>query len=264
MHERYTNRKIYFEEQGITTKKYVIPYINKVKPVTNKLRILEIGCGEGGNLAPFIEIGCEVIGVDINTRQIEKAKIYIQEKYRDAKAKFIGEDIYTLGEKDIGRFDLVMLRDVIEHIPNQDKFLNHLRSLLNPDGHVFFGFPPWWMPFGGHQQTCHNKYLSKLPYFHLFPVFIYRSILKLFGEKESTINSLLEIKETGIGISKFQKLIAKNGFRFARKTFYLINPNYEIKFGLKPREQFKLIQYIPYFRDIVTTCLYSVVKLDVS
>jgi cyclopropane fatty-acyl-phospholipid synthase-like methyltransferase len=81
MQERHRDRKIYFEEQGITTKKYVIPYIEEILPITKDIRILEIGCGEGGNLIPFIEKGCEVAGVDISKSQIENAKKFINEKF---------------------------------------------------------------------------------------------------------------------------------------------------------------------------------------
>ena len=58
MQERHFNRKQYFDEQGITTAAYVIPYINDIKPITSTLKILEVGCGEGGNMKPFLDMGC--------------------------------------------------------------------------------------------------------------------------------------------------------------------------------------------------------------
>jgi len=260
MQKRHKDRKAYFNEQGITTKKYVIPYIEQVLPIKKGTRVLEIGCGEGGNLPPFIELECEVIGVDLNTGQLENAKLFIKGKYNADKARLLNQNIYDVQTKDIGKFDVIMLRDVIEHIPNQEKFMLHLKTFMKPDGVVFFGFPPWRMPFGGHQQICRSKILSKLPYFHLLPTVLYRAVLKLFGEHKNTIDSLIEIKETGIGISKFQRIVDINQFDFAEKDFYLINPNYEIKFGLKPRNQFKLIQHIPYFRDFFTTCVYCLIQ----
>lgn len=261
MQDRHRNRKQYFTEQGITTKKYVIPYIEEVKSITNKTRVLEIGCGEGGNLIPFIERGCEVVGIDLNDKKIENAKIFMGELYPEMNIDFRKQNIYDVTNDDIGAFDLVLLRDVIEHIPNQEKFLDHLKSFLNKEGVIFFGFPPWCMPFGGHQQICNSKVLKMLPYYHLLPKFVYKGILKLFGEKENTIVSLLEIKDTRIGINRFQKIIKTNELHFAKKTFYLINPNYEIKFGLKPRVQFPIIKSIPYLRDFFTTCYYCVVRL---
>ena len=261
MQERHKDRKQYFIEQGITTRKYVVPYISEFKSVTDKLRVLEIGCGEGGNLIPFLEIGCEVVGVDLNSKQIANARGFIKENYQDSKVTLLDQNIYELGTNEIGSFDIVMLRDVIEHIPNQAKFFKHLKSFLKPDGVVFFGFPPWCMPFGGHQQVCKSKFLSKLPYFHLLPYPLYKFVLKIFGETNHKIESLIEIKDTGIGISKFQRLVKKENYTFLKKTFYLINPNYEVKFGLKKRVQFKVIQAIPYLRDFLTTCVYCVITL---
>lgn len=260
MQERHVDRKRYFKEQGLATKTYVIPYIEDVLTIDQNSRVLEIGCGEGGNLVPFIERGCEVVGVDINSNQIENARAFIDDTIPGNTVNLLSNDIYKVSPEDIGTFDLVMMRDVIEHIPNQDQFINHLQSFLKPKGKVFFGYPPWCMPFGGHQQICESKLLSKLPYFHLLPTSIYKYILKAGGESDHKIDSLIEIKETGISINRFEKIINTNGFQFDKKTFYLINPNYEIKFGLKPIVQFSLLRSIPVLRDFVTTCYYCVVS----
>ena len=62
MQDRHTNLKRYFEEQAITTGKFVIPYIQQVKEITPNTRVLEIGCGTGGNLLPFVYMGLGVTG----------------------------------------------------------------------------------------------------------------------------------------------------------------------------------------------------------
>ena len=73
MQKRHTNRERYFEEQAQTTRNYYIPYI---KEYTGNLpnKVLEVGCGEGGNLLPFAELGCDVIGIDIAASRIEQHK----------------------------------------------------------------------------------------------------------------------------------------------------------------------------------------------
>ena len=78
MQKRHHNRKQYFEEQGFTTEKYVIPFIEGCMEVNIQTRVLEIGCGEGGNMKPFHDRGCEIIGVDLNGKKLEKAKTFFQ------------------------------------------------------------------------------------------------------------------------------------------------------------------------------------------
>ena len=134
--------------------------------------------------------------------------------------------------------------------------------MLKAQGRIFFGFPPWRMPFGGHQQMCTSKFLSKLPFLHLLPRTLYRATLKVFGEKDGTINALLEIKDTGISINRFERIISSENYIFERKQLYFINPNYEVKFGLKPRKINRIISSIPHFRDFFTTCCYCLVRKE--
>lgn len=259
MQERHRDRKQYFKEQGITTRQYVIPYIEQVAPITAQTRVLEIGCAEGGNLVPFLERGCPVVGVDLNGPQIERAKEYLSEAFPEGDSTLYYRDIYEIGPEVIGHFDLIIMRDVIEHIHDQAKFLKYLKGFLTENGHVFFGFPPWYMPFGGHQQVCQSK-LSKVPWFHLLPMPLYKGVLKAFGEPQKKIDDLVEIKETGISIERFNRILKKEGYRVDKRTYYLINPNYEIKFGLTPRKQFGLISALPFVRNFMTTCCYCLIS----
>ena len=158
-----------------------------------------------------------------------------------------------------GRFDIVILKDVIEHIHDQSRLLARLKDFLTPGGIIFFGFPPWQMPFGGHQQLCKNS-LSKVPYFHLLPKPLYKGILKLFKEPDHVVTDLLEIKDTGISIERFKKIVRENNYQVIGKIDYFINPIYEYKFNLKPRKQNTLISKIPYVRNFVTTCVYYIIK----
>jgi SAM-dependent methyltransferase len=260
MQERHINKKKYFSEQEITSQKYVIPFISDLLTINEDTSVLEIGCGEGGNLKPFLDIGCSrVVGVDLSKAKIDNANLFFLEHPNKNKIEFINTDIYNIDE--LGKFDIIITRDVIEHIHGQEKFMQFVKKFLKPEGKFFLGFPPWHNPFGGHQQICESKFLSKLPFFHILPTYLYNSILKVFGESELKIKALLEIKETGITIERFEKILDKTGYKKDKTFFYFINPNYEIKFQLKPREQLKIISMIPYIRNYVTTASYYVVSI---
>jgi SAM-dependent methyltransferase len=257
MQERHLRRDIYFEEQAYTTATYVIPFISGLVGIRPGMRVLEIGCGEGGNMRPFLDMGCEVTGVDILTESIKNAENFFREHPHKDRLKLIAGDIYEAGKELTEPFDLVYMRDVIEHIHDQERFLSFAKKFLAKGGKFFLGFPPWQNPFGGHQQICRSKFLSKLPYFHLLPGRSYPGLMNLFSEPESVVTSLLEIKETGISIEKFRRIIKEENYTINKEIFYLFNPNYEVKFGLKPVRQTKLITGIPWIRNFfVTACYY--------
>jgi 2-polyprenyl-3-methyl-5-hydroxy-6-metoxy-1,4-benzoquinol methylase len=260
MQERHSNKEIYFKEQEYTTQKYVIPFVEKHLKVDKNIRVLEIGCGEAGNLKPFVDLGCDSMGVDLNSAKIDHAKDFYAHHPNASVLKLVVEDIYNMVDKFREDFDLIILRDVIEHIHNQEKFMNCLKNFVKPGGKIFFGFPPWQNPFGGHQQICTSKVLSKMPYFHLLPVSLYKAVLSLFGENSGTIKELLEIKETGISIERFERILKKGNWIVDRKTLFFINPNYEVKFGLKPREAFPIISSIPVLRNFFTTACYYLIS----
>lgn len=260
MQQRHSDRERYFQEQAYTTEKYVIPFVQPYLPIGPQHRVLEVGCGEGGNLQPFVDLGCECVGVDINAQQIERARDFYSDHPQVGKLSLIAADVYDLDQDTLGTFDFIFLRDVIEHIVDQERFMGYIRKYLKPAGRMFLGFPPWYMPFGGHQQICQSKLLSKLPYFHLLPRGIYRGILQMFGESQGVIDELLYIKQTGISIERLRKVILMNGYQIEREQLWLINPNYEVKFGLKMRKQWALISAIPFFRNFLTSCGYYVIR----
>jgi SAM-dependent methyltransferase len=257
MQERHKQRDQYFREQAYTSGKFVIPFIESSVPLTQETEVLEIGCGEGGNLVPFLDKGCKVTGVDILETKINNARTFYADHPLRENIEFICSDIYTPPEKLKKRFDLIIMRDVLEHIHNQERFLNYVKVFLKTEGKFFLGFPPWQNPFGGHQQMCVNKTLSKLPWIHLLPGQLYPALLRKGGEPEKRIESLLEIRDTRITIERFKRIIRKENYRIEKRELWFINPNYQVKFGLRPRKQLALINALPWFRNfMITTCYY--------
>ena len=258
MQERHIDRKKYFKEQEFTTQKYVIPFITPFLNISDQISVLEIGCGEGGNLKPFLDLGCKCTGIDLNAQQIQNAKHYYVVHPHLSKLELISEDIYNMEHLN-DQFDLIMLRDVIEHIPDQERFMHFVKRFLKKDGVLFFGFPPWYNPFGGHQQVL-TGFASKIPYYHILPKPLYLGILNLFGYKKEDVKELLEIKDTGISIERFEKILKKEAYKVLCKSDFLFNPNYEVKFGLKPRKVLSPFNDIPFFRNFYTTAVYYVIN----
>jgi len=261
MQERHTNKEQYFNEQTRSTQKFIVPYISEFVKLTPGLDVLEIGCGIGGNMKPFLESGCRVTGIDISEYSIGLASQFYTGHPLRQNLTLICNNIYHITQPG-KQYGLIIMRDVIEHIPEQEVFMEFVKRFLKPGGFFFLAFPPWQNPFGGHQQICNSRLLSKIPYFHLLPNFLYKSVLSLFERNSQRINELLEIKKTGISIERFERIVRQQNYRVAAKTFFLVNPNYEIKFRLKALRQNRIIGAIPYLRDYFTTAAYYLLKTE--
>lgn len=258
MQKRHSDRECYFEEQARTSEKYYIPYIlNHVGAIPD--RILEVGCGEGGNLLPFARHNCEVVGVDLAKSRIEQAAHFFNE--RGQHGTFIYSDIFDLKEY-YHCFPLIIVHDVIEHIAEKEQFLSGLKKFLAPGGYVYIGFPAWQMPFGGHQQIARGKIVSHWPFIHLLPPPLYRIFLKAFGEKENTVGHLLEIQKTRCSVERFLRVVRRTNYKIVSSQLYLINPHYETKFGLTPRKLSQTLSGLPYVRNFFSTSCFYILKND--
>jgi SAM-dependent methyltransferase len=263
MQERHLNSEMYFREQETTSRNYILPFLQQTIKITSDTSVLEIGCGTGGNLMPFLDMGCKrIVGVDMSAGSIQSARNFYSDHQNKQNIEFIDSDIYLIEE--LGLFDIILTKDVLEHIHGQEKFMNFVKKFLKPNGKFFLGFPPWYNPFGGHQQMCESKILSRLPFFHILPIPLYKFFLAALGESNNKIEGLLEIKQTGISIERFERIVKRTDYVIDKRIFYFINPNYEVKFGLKPRRQLTLISSIPFLRDFLITTNYYIVSVKVS
>lgn len=266
MYEFHADKDRYFNMQYQVTREHIIPFIRQFKPDVKWERVLEIGCAEAGVLKAFLEEGAFCTGIELAEHRIALAEQYHAQAIAEGRIEFVNRNIFDIDPiHDLGgKFDLVILKDVIEHIPGQAAFMAQLPLFLRDGGMIVFAFPPWQMPYGGHQQICKNKWLSKLPYYHLLPSFLYRGLLKLGGEDQLRIDDLMEVKSTGISIERFERCVRINKMTIVGKQHYLINPIYQYKFGTRPRRQSKLISSLPWLRNFLTTGVYYLVAPGTS
>jgi SAM-dependent methyltransferase len=263
MQERHTDRERYFNESAATAAKYYIPFIGQsvdLGILGSDYSVLEVGCGEGGNLQPFAVAGCSVSGIDNWVPRIDEAREIFARK--GLQGTFVHTDIFDFHPAEALKFDLIILHDVIEHIADKETLMHHLKGFLKPGGIIFFAFPPWQMPFGGHQQMLNGKIVSRLPYLHLLPACLYRRILKWSGETEGNIGYMMSLRITGLSIEKFTRLAASTGYEVANRRLYLINPHYEAKFGLRPRHLPAIFERIPYLRNFISSTCFWLIRLQ--
>lgn len=257
MQQRHLDRRTYFHESANTSRKFYINYIGKYLPTLKGIKVLEIGCGEGGNLLPFAQQGSLVTGIDITFSRIEQAKAFFNSE--QCQGEFTAINFLDAKAEDYGTFHLILVHDVIEHISQKQQFIQHIKQFTTNDTLIFWGFPAWQMPFGGHQQICRNKVISHLPFIHLLPASVYRWLLEV-----CRINSkeLMEIKQCGITVESFEKLMEENQCSILKKTLWFINPHYQQKFGLKPRILPSWIAHIRYICNFFSTSCFYLTKFE--
>ena len=79
--------------------------------------VLDLGCGDGTFTFKLIELGAKhVVGIDPAGQAIENAKNRAKKK-QIHNVRFEVDNIYDMGER-AERYDLVVLRGVLHHLPN--------------------------------------------------------------------------------------------------------------------------------------------------
>ena len=83
MQKRHVDRNAYFFRAGVHNRKICDTIYRAINQSINddtlnsNFKIFEIGCGEAGNLKPFLDLGCECLGVDLAEGKINLGKEFL-------------------------------------------------------------------------------------------------------------------------------------------------------------------------------------------
>lgn len=227
---------------------YVIDYLALNGVPVRDASIIEIGCAEGGNLCAMAERGAaELVGTDIAEVRLESAREI---------AGILGLDI-VYSSNDIiyqeqppgwrNHFDLALLRDVIEHLDDAETALRNIRKLLKPGGHLYVTFPPWYSPFGGHQQLLMNR-PGKFPFLHFLPKALFMKAIA--SGRPGDVEEVQRLRKIRMTTTKFRRAAHAAGFDIRDERLFLLRPVFKSKFGL-PAVGANLLKPIPVLRDVL-------------
>jgi len=99
-----------------------------------KIKILEVGSGLGYLTYAIDEQGFDIKGLDISAKAIESSRKHFGEN-------FICDDVHNYSLHNPEKFDVVVLTEVIEHVPCPKDFCNLLLNLLKPQGKLIITTP---------------------------------------------------------------------------------------------------------------------------
>jgi len=131
--------------------------------MAEKGKVLEIGCGVGDKLVAFRSEGHECYGFEPGTAD-----------YKICKSKGLNVINQTFNVPEAllnGPFSIVVLTNVLEHLPDPEGFLEELHSVLQPSGLLLIDVPNEFNPFQKMYETMSggNKwYLSPPAHLNYF------------------------------------------------------------------------------------------------
>jgi len=129
-------------------RKILTALIERWRPRAGPLRILEIGCGTGSNIAMLQQFGTvDAVEPDDHARAFaaQRTGLAIKGGYLPDVAL------------DDGHYDLIVLLDVLEHIPDDRQALAALRSKLAPGGRLLLAVPAMPSLWSGHDVAHHHQ-----------------------------------------------------------------------------------------------------------
>jgi 2-polyprenyl-3-methyl-5-hydroxy-6-metoxy-1,4-benzoquinol methylase len=96
------------------------------------MRVLDIGCLEGGIAMAIGESGAEVVGIDVREANLAKAR-FARDVRGLRNVEFVEANMLKLEDYDLGKFDIVVCAGTLYHVdaPNILSFLSGLRRVCS-------------------------------------------------------------------------------------------------------------------------------------
>jgi SAM-dependent methyltransferase len=210
---------------------YLAPLLQQNRFVPSGKSVLDVGCGYGGVLAELAERFPlqRGLGIDLDGEMVDAGRGRCP-----SDVKLETEDFFGLSG---GRFDLILMRDVLEHIGDVEGALAKAAGMLRPGGVVYVSFAPFYSPFGGHQHLG-DGFFSYVPWLQLLPERRFRRLLRLSGNTYKTGRGLARDMESVLGtrltLARFRRSLDRAGLEIRYYAQYLVRPDYRIKFGILP------------------------------
>jgi 2-polyprenyl-3-methyl-5-hydroxy-6-metoxy-1,4-benzoquinol methylase len=192
---------------------------------TTPVQILDFGCGRGWLSHKLTAFG-HVTGADLSPESVKRAAGFFPE----VTFKVINAAEPVSGQLPEQFFDIVVSSEVIEHVLNQQEYLNNIFILLKPGGYLVLTTPnarwyshhfykdrqSWkqpveqWLSANELKSLLADRFhIEKLDTFHAHWIFDY----KTFGMPGLLGNKWLRMMLTLLNLKKsFLQLLEKKGF----------------------------------------------------
>jgi SAM-dependent methyltransferase len=113
--------------------KWMVPRILNNKPKN----LIDLGCADGYLCITLANKGIPCIGVNLHSASVVFARERAKKLKLDEITGFINKNIFEIKDKT----DCVVMTEVLEHLPDPQKGVDHAMNMLNENGRAFFSSP---------------------------------------------------------------------------------------------------------------------------
>ena len=226
----------------------VLPWLERRMSLAGA-RVGDVGAHHGGMVDFLRESGAveSAVGLELSEEVVASSPFQPDERFRLEVADAL--DLPAGTEP----CDLVLLHDVLEHIPDHDRALTAIRALLSESGRVFISFPPYYSGFGGHQQYARGL-ARAAPFVHLLPARLFFKVAapgeQEYMTAEGALEDLVSVRRTRLTLGSAEAAFARAGLAMEDRELFLVRPEYTVRYGLKARGASALGR-VPLLRELV-------------
>ncbi len=223
----------YFEYGRRLCDEVVLPWLAARLDLTG-LDVGDFGAHEGGMLDGLRDSGlfASGIGLELSEDVVASSPFVADDRFRLEVA-----DV-TARAPDAPTFDLVLMHDVLEHIPDYEGAVASVARALRPGGHLFVTFPPYYSYFGGHQHHARG-FVRHVPFLHLLPRPVFFRLVRPppseYMSADADFEDILSVRATKLTLRRAERAFARARLEIVDRELFLMRPEYTVRYGVKTR-----------------------------